>query len=132
MESVGIFQFLNFNLHFYTVYPYINIMDVTFIETVEYSKKIENIATFDEILTLEEELINNPYKGKIIQGTGGARKIRLGVRGKGKSGGVRIIYYFVDARGELWLLDIYTKSEKENLTEAEKKRIFNFVKRIIQ
>ena len=50
---------------------------------------------------------------------------------KGKSGGARVIYYFVDFRGEIWFLDIYLKSGKADLTDIEKKRIYRFIKETI-
>ncbi len=55
---------------------------------------------------LQKELYNNPFKGDIIEGTGGARKIRMKIAGKGKRGGARVIYYYVDLQGEIWFLDI--------------------------
>jgi hypothetical protein len=48
--------------------------------------------------------------------------------GRGKSGGARIIYYYVDLRGEIWLLDIYLKSEKDNLASSEKQKLFAIIK----
>jgi hypothetical protein len=58
--------------------------------------------------------------------------MRMRIRGSGKSGGARVIYYFVDLRGEIWFLDVYIKNEKANLNEQEKKKISRFIKEIIQ
>jgi hypothetical protein len=107
-------------------------MDLVFIETPEFIRKVDRLADQDEIHQLQNDLIENPYKGKIIQGTGGARKVRMRVRGTGKSGGARAIYYFVDLHGEIWFLDIYLKNEKADLTELEKKRIYRFIKETIR
>ena len=70
-------------------------------------------------------------RGKIVKGTGGARKIRMKLKGTGKSGGARAIYYYVDLKGEIWFLDLYLKKEKTDLTENDKKRIFRFIKEVI-
>ena len=107
-------------------------MDIIFIETPKFTDKFDKIASQDEMIRLQDELIENPYKGKIIQGTGGARKIRMKLKGIGKSGGARVIYYYVDFRGEIWLLEIFAKSEKEDISENEKKRLYKFIKETIQ
>jgi hypothetical protein len=60
-------------------------------------------------------------------GTGGARKARAARGGRGKSGGARIIYYVVTRKGVLYLLDVYAKSAKENLTDAEKQEVRKLV-----
>lgn len=73
----------------------------------------------------------DPFKGKIVKGAGGARKVRMRIRGSGKSGGARVIYYFVDFRGEVWFLDVYTKNMKADLTEQEKKKLSRFIKETI-
>ena len=81
---------------------------------------------------LQDDLLANPYCGDIVKGTGGARKIRMRVGNTGKSGGARVIYYFVDLRGEVWLLDISAKNEKEDLSEPNKKKLFKIIKETIQ
>ena len=106
-------------------------MNLIFIETPEFIKKIDAIASEDEFHKLQNELIENPIKGKIVKGTGGARKIRMKVKGRGKSGGARTIYYYVDLRGEIWFLDIYLKKDKGSLNDNDKKRIYRFIKEII-
>ena len=58
-----------------------------------------------------------PTAWPVIRGTGGARKARVSRGGRGKSGGARVIYCVVSRRGVLYLLDIYAKSEKEDLTK---------------
>jgi hypothetical protein len=107
-------------------------MTVVFIETPEFVRKIDKLATHNEFFRLQNELLDNPFKGKIVKGAGGARKTRMSIRGHGKSGGARIIYYFVDIRREIWFLDAYSKNEKTDLTEKEKKAISKFIKEKIQ
>ena len=102
-----------------------------FIETPEFIRKIDALDSEDAFIDLQKELIENPLKGKIIKGTGGARKIRMKVKGRGKSGGARTIYYYVDFKGEVWFLDVYLKNEKSTLTENDKSSIYRFIKEII-
>ena len=106
-------------------------MDIVFIETPEFVDKVDKLEILDDLSRLQDELLLNPMKGKIEKGAGGARKIRMAIRGRGKSGGARIIYYYVDLRGEIWFLDAYVKKEKASLTDKEKYRIFRFIKEVI-
>jgi hypothetical protein len=69
----------------------------------------------DEYLGLQIFLFQYPESGKIVPGTGGVRKIRWAMTGRGKSGGVRVIYYFKKQDDEIWLLTIYSKNEIENI-----------------
>lgn len=83
-------------------------------------------AAKDEKVTVEErhEIVSflaiNPDAGDIIPGTGGARKVRFGGRGKGKSGGYRVITFYADADIPVFLLDIYGKDTQANLSKAER------------
>jgi hypothetical protein len=104
-------------------------MNIIFIETPEFIHKIDALTSNDEFYQIQLELLANPTKGKIVQGTGGARKLRMKLRGTGKSGGARVIYYFVDLKGEIWFLDLYQKKEKEDLTEIEKRNCSDSLKR---
>ena len=106
-------------------------MNIIFIETPEFIAKIDALASNSEFHELQNELISDPTKGKIVKGTGGARKIRMKLKGTGKSGGARTIYYYVDLRGEIWFLDIYLKKDKSTMTENDKKRIYRFIKEVI-
>lgn len=73
--------------------------------------------------TLEEILLENPKIGDVIQGTGGARKMRIQLGCRGKSGGGRVIYLDVFEKEKLYLLFAYPKSLQENLTDEQKKAI---------
>ncbi len=68
-------------------------------------------------------LAGNPTVGNLIPGTGGCRKIRWGMHGKGKRGGVRVVYYNVLADGTIWLLTIYGKGVSENVPASVLKAI---------
>ena len=106
-------------------------MNIVFIETPEFIKKIDAISSTKEILNLQLELIADPLKGKIIKGTGGARKIRMKIGGRGKSAGARTIYYYTDLRGEIWLLEVFLKKDKSGLNANEKNKIKKFIKEVI-
>jgi len=67
--------------------------------------------------------------GVLIQGAGGLRKVRWKLEGKGKSGGVRIIYYWKTEGDQIYMLFVYPKSEQENLTSEQKKALKQIVER---
>jgi mRNA-degrading endonuclease RelE of RelBE toxin-antitoxin system len=77
-------------------------------------------ATREEITDF---LARNPESGAVIPGTGGIRKLRWTGRGKGKSGGYRIIYYFYNETAPICLLAMYAKNEREDLTPDQKARL---------
>ncbi len=98
-------------------------MKVQFVEWPSYSRRRDGRITDDEHIELEEALRKDPQKGTIERGTGGVRKIRVRRPGTGKSGGFRVIYYFVSRRKRIHLLDIYSKGEKDNLTTKQKNQL---------
>lgn len=79
---------------------------------------------------IKQIIAQNPSIGTIIPHTGGVRKFRYAVPGKGKSGGLRIIYYFFDVRHPIYLLTIYSKAVTENLTAKEKQQWFEVAKQL--
>ena len=106
-------------------------MEIVFIEIPEFVERFDRIASDSEMQELQNELFNNPFKGDLIKGTGGARKIRMKIAGQGKRGGARVIYYYVDLQGEIWLLDIYLKSSQADISESQKKKLYKFIKETI-
>ena len=86
-----------------------------FIEATAFTKHLYDYLTEDEYLGLQSLLLRYPESGKVVRGTGGVRKIRWAMSGRGKSGGVRVIYYFKKQADEIWLLTIYSKNEVENI-----------------
>ena len=86
-----------------------------FIESTAFTKYVYDYLSDDEYLGLQSFLLLYPESGKVVPGSGGVRKIRWAMTGKGKSGGVRVIYYFKRQDDEIWLLTIYSKSEMENI-----------------
>ena len=89
--------------------------DVEFIETSIFTKLIYTFLTDDEYVGLQGFMLEYPGAGKVVPGSGGVRKLRWASAGKGKRGGVRVIYYFKKHENEIWMLTIYGKSEVENI-----------------
>jgi mRNA-degrading endonuclease RelE of RelBE toxin-antitoxin system len=86
-----------------------------FIEATAFTKYVYKYLSEDEYLGLQGYLLEYPEAGKVVPGMGGVRKARWAISGKGKSGGVRVIYYFKRQDDEIWLLTIYSKNEVENI-----------------
>ena len=86
-----------------------------FIETSVFTKLVMEFLTDDEFLGLQTFLLKYPDFGVIVPGTGGVRKVRWALPGKGKSGGVRVIYYWKAQQNEIWFLKIKKKGEKERI-----------------
>ena len=81
---------------------------------------------------LENEIVNNPYVGTVIRGTGGLRKMRLSIEGRGKSGGARVLYVNFVVHERIYLVYAYPKNEKEDINNAERlafKKIIEISKR---
>lgn len=99
-------------------------MTKTFIQTKEFSKNWEQLGFTDEDLrTLENELLNNPKAGKVIRGTGNLRKYRFALPCKGKSGSARVCYVDFVIFETIYLITVYSKKEKDNLTKTERNQI---------
>lgn len=99
-------------------------MERTFIEVPMFTKKWYSLGlTDDNLRDLQEELLKNPKAGDVIQGTGGIRKIRIPMesRGKGKRGGARVIYVDIELKETIYFINVYTKDEKDDLTDEERK-----------
>ena len=126
---------LNYLCHFY--FPIVKIgviytqlaynygMYATLIELPIFSKYREDYLNDHEYRKLQELLVNNPTSGDLIQGTGGLRKLRYGdsSRGKGKRGGLRIIYYWWVNAYQIFLFTIYNKNEMTDLSHDQKKKL---------
>ncbi len=85
-------------------------------------------AGFDDML---EFLAKRPKAGRVIQGTGGLRKVRIARPGRGKSAGTRVIYYYHNEDKPILLLLIYAKADQENMTNEQKAEYKKAVKLII-
>ena len=87
----------------------------TVIETPIFSRLVDDYWSNSEREEFAAYIATNPESGNVVPGSGGVRKVRWSLRGSGKRGGVRVIYYNRLANGEIWLLLIYAKSAKENI-----------------
>ena len=92
-----------------------------FIESPVFTRQVQELLLDDDYAEFQQYLAAHPDAGDVIQGTGGLRKIRWSVEGRGKRGGVRVIYFHVNALAQLRMLLIYRKGVKDDLTAAEKK-----------
>ena len=101
-----------------------------FIETSFFTKLLETYMTDEEYAALQGYLLSNPEAGKVVRGSGGVRKLRWAIRGKGKRGGARIIYHFKREDDEIWLLTIYGKSERESIPAHILRRIAEELKNV--
>ncbi len=104
----------------------------TIVELPEFLKKSEKLLKESERQSIINYLASHPASGEIMQGTGGIRKLRWSAQGKGKSGGVRVIYYFHNETIPLFLLTIFGKGEKANLTKAERNEFAKFTPLLIK
>ncbi len=91
----------------------------TVIETPSFAKLADKIWTEDERLDFIEWIAQNPLSGDVIPGAEGARKVRWSVKGQGKRGGVRVIYFNMSDLGIIYLITLYQKSEKENISSND-------------
>ena len=103
---------------------------IEFIETSIFTRMILTLLKDDEYRELQNELLVNPARGDLIQGGGGIRKLRYGTQGRGKSGGVRVIYYWLKDNGQIYMLVAYPKSTKDNLTSKETALLRELVKEL--
>lgn len=97
-------------------------MKAVFVELPAFERQRERYLDDDHFQDLQQALMSDPEAGDMIPGAGGLRKLRLGDprRGKGKRGGLRVIYYWWNGGSEFWLFTLYDKDEMNDLTEKER------------
>lgn len=98
-------------------------MKAVFIESSIFEKHRSDYMSDDEYSVLQCELLTEPIRGDVIQGTGGLRKIRMAVKGKGKRGGARVF----NRHSRFYLLTVYAKNEMSDLTTPQKKQLKDFM-----
>jgi hypothetical protein len=107
-------------------------MLLTVAELPEYRRAAGKLLSDDDRRALVDHLAARPKAGDLIEGTGGVRKLRWARDGRGKSGGVRVVYYFHSDQMPLYLLTVFAKNERANLSKAERNELAGLVDLLIQ
>ncbi len=102
----------------------------TVIETKQFISKAGQLMTAAEKVALIKLVAHDPEAGDVIPRTGGVRKLRVAAKGRGKSGGYRLIYYFYNDKNPVLLFTIYGKNEKSDLTRQEEKELYKIIQDI--
>jgi hypothetical protein len=95
----------------------------TFVETRLFTRLVQEYLSDVEYGALQQALVANPEAGDLIPGSGGVRKLRWSVAGRGKRGGIRVIYYLRSRQGQIWMLTLYAKNVVENIPAHVLKKI---------
>jgi hypothetical protein len=93
---------------------------ITVVETPEFLSATRKLLTEEERALLVDYLANNPAAGELVPGTGGVRKLRWGLEGRGKRGGARVIYFYHGADIPLFALTAYAKNERADLSHKDR------------
>lgn len=101
-----------------------------FIETPIFTRMVTDLLSEDEYRELQNVLVEFPERGDLIRGGGGIRKLRHAAQGRGKSGGVRVIYYWAKDADQIYLLAVYPKSRKDTLSDQETAILRKLVKEL--
>ena len=109
-------------------------MKAIFVELPAFAKYRPEYLDDEGFRDLQNSLMANPEAGDVIEGTGGLRKLRQADprRGKGKRGGLRVIYYWWDGKRQFWLFTLYDKDELDDLSAKEKKALKDMLKRELE
>ena len=96
---------------------------ISFIETKLFTRLVQEYLSDDEYSELQQALLANPESGVVIPRSGGVRKLRWGIAGRGKRGGIRVIYFLRTRQGQIWMLTLYPKNVAENIPAHVLKQI---------
>lgn len=96
---------------------------LTFIETQLFTRLVKDCLSDEEYAAFQQELARNPEVGSVVKGSGGVRKVRWAAKGRGKSGGYRIIYLVRRPKGVIWLLTMYPKNVTDTIPSHVLKQI---------
>lgn len=109
-------------------------MKAVFVELPPFERYRSDYFDDDSFVTLQRLLMSNPEAGNVIPGTGGLRKLRFTDerRGKGKRGGLRVIYYWWNQGSQFWLFTVYAKNEMLDLTKAQRQLLKEMIKKELQ
>jgi hypothetical protein len=101
---------------------------MVFIETPIFTRQVQEALSEDQYRDLQDELRRRPDAGSKIKGSGGLRKLRWAIEGQGKSGGVRVIYYWLVAQDRIFMVYLYPKSKQDDLSPEQLKVLKKTVK----
>mgnify|MGYP000337807233 CR=1 FL=1 len=101
-----------------------------FIETPTFTRAITSLLADDNYAHMQIALVQNPSLGDVIRGGGGLRKLRYAVSGRGKRGGIRVIYYWLKDENQTYMLLAYAKSVKDTLNAQELAVLSELVKEL--
>ena len=87
----------------------------SFVESKLFTRLVGDYLTDDAYAELQGALAEAPERGSVVPGSGGVRKLRWAQPGRGKRGGIRVIYYAKVQEGVIWMLTIYAKNEEQNI-----------------
>jgi hypothetical protein len=104
----------------------------TFVETAVFTKLMDSKASLDVLYAIQNDLIADPKRGDVVQGTGGIRKARVAdpQSGRGKSGSYRYLYLYLEHQGRIYLLYFYGKNEQSDLSPEQKKIVAKLARMI--
>jgi hypothetical protein len=105
---------------------------VTVVETPEFVTRVDKLMTEGEREELIAHLAANPTSGDLIQGTGGVRKLRRGLKGRGKRGGARVVYLYQKADLPLFALTIFAKNERADLSQQDRNDLRRLTKLLVE
>lgn len=88
---------------------------ISFVETKLFTRLVEQYLSDDEYSSLQQMLLADPEAGDVVRASGGVRKLRWGVAGRGKRGGIRVIYFLRLKQGQIWMLTLYPKNVAESI-----------------
>ena len=103
---------------------------LTFVETPTFTRLITDLVSDADYATFQQELAEHPDKGGPMAGCGGVRKARMALPGRGKSGGARVVYLYLQHRDTIYLIYVFTKGETDNLSAAGKKAVRELAQQI--
>jgi hypothetical protein len=108
-------------------------MNKAFVETREFTEWVRDYLSDDALSNFQRELLNDPETGSVMPGCGGLRKMRVADprRGKGKRGGVRVIYLHIEELDQIHLVTVYGKDQKDDLS-ADDKKLYRELVRILK